>query len=220
MGIVQKIKNKFKKDPILKRRVIGIFVAHIIIGLAINLLRISLFGNDPFSCMQLGFSKYFEMSYGTCVIIFNLIAIVPIFIIDRSYIQFGTLVNMFLLGPIVDGWYALTLLIYPDIGYISFATRVALLIIGVIVCCYGCSMYMITNLGMGPYDALGWIIEKVSKKKIPFKYARIGIDTVATTTGFIFGSIVGAGTLIMALGTGPLITFFNDSINRALIYGR
>ena len=220
MGIVQTVKNKFKKDPILKRRVIGIFVAHIILGLAIHLLRISLFGNDPFSCMQLGFSKFFNASYGTCVIIFNLIAIVPIFIIARRYIQFGTLVNMFLLGPIVDGWYALNLLVYPDIGDLTFSARVACLIIGVIICCYGCSMYMVTNLGMGPYDALGWIIEEVSKKKIPFKYARIGIDTVSTTTGFVLGSIVGAGTLIMALGTGPLITFFNDNINRALIYKR
>lgn len=220
MGVVQTVKNKFRKDPILKRRVIGIFVAHVIMGLAINLLRISLFGNDPFSCMQLGFSKFFNASYGTCVIIFNLIAIVPIFIIARRYIQFGTLVNMFLVGPIVDGWYALTLFIYPDVAYISFATRVALLIIGVIICCYGCSMYMVTNLGQGPYDALGWIIEEVSKKKIPFKYARIGIDTVATTTGFVLGSIVGAGTLIMALGTGPLVTFFNDYINRPLIYKR
>lgn len=219
MGLVQKIKEKFRQDPILKRRVIAIFVAHVIIGLAINLLRISLFGNDPFSCMQLGFSKVFNVSYGTCVIIFNLIAIVPIFIIDRSYIQFGTLVNMFLLGPIVDAWYAVMISVYPDLGYISFAARVACLIIGVILCCYGGSMYMMTNLGMGPYDAIGWIIEKITNKKVPFKYARMGIDGTATVAGFILGSIVGAGTLIMALGTGPLITFFNE-INRPMIYKR
>ena len=220
MGLVKKIKDKFRRDPILKRRVIGIFLAHIIIGFAINLLRISLFGNDPFSCMQLGFSKAFSMSYGTCVILFNLVAIIPIFLIARSYIQFGTLVNMFLLGPIVDGWYAIMILAYPDLGYISFTARVACLIIGVLLCCFGGSMYMVTNLGMGPYDAIGWIIEEATKKKVPFKYARIGIDSAATVAGFAFGSIVGAGTLIMALGTGPLITFFTDNINRPLIYGR
>ena len=220
MGLVQNIKNKFRKDPILKRRIIGILAAHVIMGLAINLLRVSLFGNDPFSCMQLGFSKVFNASYGTCVIIFNLIAIVPIFIIARRYIQVGTLINMFLLGPVVDGWYAVMNLIYPDFGYISFTARVICMVLGVVICCYGASMYMVTNLGMGPYDAIGWIIEEVSKKKIPFKYARIGIDSAATITGFICGSIVGAGTLTMALGTGPLITFFTDNINRPLIYGR
>lgn len=220
MGIVNKIKTMFSRDPILKRRVIAIFVAHIIIGLAINLLRISLFGNDPFSCMQLGFSKAFSMSYGTCVILFNLVAIIPIFIMDRRYIQFGTLVNMFALGPIVDAWFAVMLFVYPDIGYIAFSTRVICLIMGVILCCFGGSMYMVSNLGMGPYDAIGWIIEDFTKKKVPFKYARMGIDSAATVTGFVFGSIVGAGTLIMAVGTGPLISFFTENINRPLVYGR
>lgn len=218
--MLENIRRKIKQNPVLTRRVIGIFVAHIIIGLAINFLRISLFGNDPFSCMQLGFSKFFNVSYGTCVIIFNLIAIIPIFIIDRSYIQFGTLVNMFLLGPVVDAWYAIMILVYPDLGYISLATRSACLIAGVVLCCYGGSLYMTTNLGMGPYDAIGWIIEKLTKKKVPFKYARMAIDGTATVVGFILGSIVGLGTLIMALGTGPLIIFFTDNINQRLIYGR
>jgi len=169
--------------------------------------------------MQLGFSNFFNASYGTCVIIFNLFAIVPIFLIDRSFIQFGTLVNMFLTGPIVDAWYVIMLKIYPDFIALTMTGCSICLIAGVIICCYGCSMYMVSNLGMGPYDAIGWIIEKVSRKKIPFKYARIGIDTVSTSTGFILGSIVGLGTLIMALGTGPLVTFFNG-INRQLIYQR
>lgn len=215
MGIIQRL----KRDKVLQRRIFFILLAHVIIGLAINLLRVSLFGNDPFSCMQLGFSKFFNASYGTCVIIFNLIAIIPIFLIDRSYIQIGTLINMFILGPVVDGWYWIMIHVYPDLGYISMLARIVCLVLGVVICCFGASMYMVTNLGMGPYDAIGWIIEKLTKKKVPFKYARMGIDGTATVVGFIFGSIVGVGTLVMALGTGPLITFFNDNINKQLVYG-
>lgn len=218
MELVNKAKKMFRRDPILKRRVIGIFVAHIIIGFAINLLRVSLFGNDPFSCMMLGFSGVTGMSYGTCVILFNLAAIIPIFIIDRSYIQFGTLVNMFILGPVVDGWFAIMTYIYPDIVSLSLAMRVVCLIAGVVLCSFGGSMYMCTNLGMGPYDAIGWIVEKKTNKKIPFKYARIAIDSSATIAGFICGSIVSLGTFTMALGTGPLVVFFTDNINRKLIY--
>ena len=211
--------KQLKRDRLLQRRIFFILLAHVILGLAVNLLRIALFGNDPFSCMQLGFSKFFNVSYGTCVIIFNLIAIIPIFLIDRSYIQIGTLINMFMFGPIVDALYVVMSMIYPDLGYISFAARVACLILGVLVCCYGASMYMVTNLGMGPYDAIGWIIEKLTNKKVPFKFARMGLDGTATVVGFLFGSIVGVGTLIMALGTGPLIVFFTDTINRRLVYG-
>lgn len=214
------IRKKFRNNPILKRRVIAIFAAHVIMGFSIDLLRFSLFGNDPFSCMQLGFSNEFDLTYGTCVLIFNAFAIIPIFIIDRSFIQFGTLVNMFLTGPVVDIWYVIMLAIYPDFAFLTFGGRVACLLIGVVICCYGVSMYMMSNLGMGPYDAIGWIIEKISKKKIPFKYARIATDATATFTGFIFGSIVGLGTLIMACGTGPLVNFFNENITRPMIYKR
>lgn len=215
MGIIQRL----KKDKLLQRRLFFILLAHVILGLAVNLMRISLFGNDPFSCMQLGFSKLFNVSYGTCVIVFNLIAIIPIFIIDRSYIQIGTLVNMFMFGLIVDVWYVIMAMIYPDLGFLTLLPRIICLVIGVVLCCFGASMYMTTNLGMGPYDAIGWIIEKVTKKKVPFKYARMALDGTATVVGFLLGSIVGLGTLIMALGTGPLIVFFTENINKQLIYG-
>ncbi len=215
MGIIQRL----KRDKLLQRRLFFILLAHVILGLAVNLMRISLFGNDPFSCMQLGFSKLFNVSYGTCVIVFNLIAIIPIFIIDRSYIQIGTLVNMFLFGLIVDVWYVIMAMIYPDMGYLTLLPRIICLVIGVVLCCFGASMYMTTNLGMGPYDAIGWIIEKVTKKKVPFKYARMALDGTATVVGFLLGSIVGLGTLMMALGTGPLIVFFTENINKQLIYG-
>ena len=215
MGIIQRL----KKDKLLQRRIFFILLAHVILGLAVNLMRISLFGNDPFSCMQLGFSKFFNASYGTCVIIFNLIAIIPIFIIDRSYIQIGTLINMFLFGLIVDAWYVIMAMIYPDLGYLTLLPRIICLIAGVVICCFGASMYMTTNLGMGPYDAIGWIVEKLTNKKVPFKYARMALDGTATVVGFIFGSIVGVGTLVMALGTGPLIVFFTENINKQLVYG-
>lgn len=219
MGLIDKARKMFRRDPVLKRRVIGIFIAHIIMGLGVNLLRVSLFGNDPFSCMMLGFSGTFGMSYGTLVVMFNLIAIIPIFILDRSYIQFGTLVNMFMFGPIVDAWFAVLIYFFPALANLALFGRVMCLIAGVVICCFGASMYMTTNLGMGPYDAIGWIIEKKTNKKVPFKYARIGIDSASTITGFIFGSIVSLGTFTMALGTGPLVVFFTENINKKLIYG-
>ena len=220
MGIIDRIKKKFKQDPILKRRLIAILVAHVILGFGVNLLRVSLFGNDPFSCMMLGFSNTTGMSYGTLVICFNLIAIIPIFIIDRSFIQIGTLINMFMFGPIVDIWFAALIYFFPGIVSLSLAGRIIALIVGVVVLCFGASMYMCTNLGMGPYDAIGWIVEKLTKKKVPFKYARIVLDSISTVTGFIFGSIVSLGTFTMALGTGPLVVFFTDNINHKLVYGK
>lgn len=38
-----------------------------------SLLRLSLFGNDPFSCMNLGYSLLTGLSFGSCVSIFNIL---------------------------------------------------------------------------------------------------------------------------------------------------
>ena len=39
------------------------------------------------------------------------------------------------------------------------------------------------------------------------------IVAVAVIIGFLLGSLVGIGTVVMALGMGPLINFFNKHIN-------
>ena len=37
--------------------------------------------------------------------------------------------------------------------------------------------------------------------------------STAVIIGFLLGSLVGIGTVVMALGMGPLINFFNKHIN-------
>ena len=98
--------------------------------------------------------------------------------------------------------------------------RVMLLIAGFSVCCFGVSFYMAAELGMGPYDALGWIVETRTTGRIPFARARIALDCTTTAIGFICGSIVGLGTLLMACGTGPFVSFLMRHVSRPLLYGR
>ena len=209
--------NRAVLQKFFKRRLVAILAAHVIMGFSITLLRFSLFGNDPFSCMQLGYSNVSGLSYGTCVLIFNAIVIGPIYILDKSYVQLGTVINMLLTGPIVDIWYW-CLSVFTTLTEPTMFTRIVLLISGVIICCLGVSLYMMSHLGMGPYDAIGWIVAARSKGKFQFRSARVMIDTCAVAIGFICGSIVSIGTLIMASCTGPLVSFFNEYVSVPLIY--
>ena len=207
-----------KNSSHLGRRVPAILGAHILMGFAVVLMRLSLFGNDPFSCMNLGYAGVSGLSYGTCVIIFNLALIIPVALLDRSYLRFGTLINMFMLGIIADFWYALLgpLAIFAEP---SLPLRGLLLASGVVLTCLSCSLYMSSRLGMGPYDAIGWILSERSGGKVPFRVVRILIDACAVTIGFTCGSIVSLGTLVIACGTGPLIEFFNQKVSLPLLYG-
>ena len=218
MEMTGKICMEEKASSRLGRRVPAILAAHVVMGFAVVLMRLSLFGNDPFSCMNLGYAGVSGLSYGTCVIIFNLALIIPVALLDRSYLRFGTLINMFMLGIIADFWYALlgplTIFVEP-----SLPLRGLLLASGVVLTCLSCSLYMSSRLGMGPYDAIGWILSERSGGRVPFRVVRILIDACAVTIGFACGSIVGLGTLVLACGTGPLIEFFNQKISLPLLYG-
>ncbi len=122
-------------------------------------------------------------------------------------------------GIIADFWYALLgpLAIFAEP---SLPLRGLLLAGGVVLTCLSCSLYMSSRLGMGPYDAIGWILSERSGGRIPFRVVRILIDACAVTIGFACGSIVGLGTLVLACGTGPLIEFFNQKVSRPMLYGK
>lgn len=217
--MTSELRMEEKASSRLGRRVPAILGAHILMGFSVVLMRLSLFGNDPFSCMNLGYAGVSGLSYGTCVILFNLALIIPVALLDRSYLRFGTLINMFMLGIIADFWYALlgpmAIFTEPDLPL-----RVLLLTGGVVLTCLSCSLYMSTRLGMGPYDAIGWIISERSGGRVPFRIVRVLIDACAVTIGFACGSIVGLGTLVLACGTGPLIEFFNQKVSLPLLYGK
>ncbi len=219
MGMTESVRWEGQKESFMSRRIAAIIGAHVAMGFSVVLMRFSLCGNDPFSCMNLGYASVSGLSYGACVIIFNLLLILPVLWLDRSYIRVGTLVNMFLLGIIADFWYAMLapLAVFSEP---SLLLRGLLLLSGVLLTCLACSFYMSSRLGMGPYDAIGWILAARTNGRMSFRTVRVLIDICAVTIGFACGSIVGLGTLVLACGTGPLIEFFNKKISQPLLYGR
>ena len=181
-----------------------------------SLLRLSQFGNDPFSCMNLGFSLVSGLSFGTCLSIFNVFALVLLFFFGRRYISIGTWIYLFGLGPMADLSYNL---LAPGltVGADDLIGRSLLLSFGILISTFGVALYMCSAIGLGPYDAISWIVEDRTKGRVPFRYARIALDSTAVIIGFVFGSIVGLGTLIMACGTGPLISFHSRHFVRPIL---
>ncbi len=190
--------------------------ALLLMAFSTTLLRLSQFGNDPFSCMNLGFSLVSGLSFGTCISIFNVLALVLLILWGRSYINVGTWLYLFGLGPLADLSYMLFapfLTVGPD----AMLARSLLLAAGIFVSAFGVSLYMCSAIGIGPYDAISWIVENHTHGRIPFRYARITLDSISVIVGFVFGSIVGIGTLIMACGMGPLISFNSRHFSQPLL---
>lgn len=176
----------------------------LILGFSISLLRYSALGTDPYTTMNLGVSKTLNMSFGTYQLIVNSLLFILMLTYQRNKIGIGTVVNMVMVGFISDFFFPLVNQALPVNDDITF--RLWITIMAVFLACIGISMYMESELGIAPYDALtNIVIDGVKKVKVPFFAARMIIDITAVTIGFTFGAIIGIATMLLAFLTGPIV---------------
>ena len=190
------------------------------IGVAVACYRLSLFGVDAFTCMNLGVSGFLRVGFGTWQLLVNLCILVFVFFLGRENIGLGTVVNMVFVGYIADFlcWLALEILgLHADL-----AARIAFLAVGSLFAALGCALYMAAELGVSPYDSVAILLEKQTKGKLPFRTARVLSDVTCVALGVAFcllgkndlREIVGLGTILNALFNGPLIQFFKGLLDR------
>lgn len=198
-----------------RRRLIMTVVGVCVTGIAAGMLKQAAFGVDPYQSMCNGLHNVIPMSFGTLYMLINLVTLIVVFFLNKHYIGIATLINMFLLGYIIDGTEMLLMSIVPDP---SFGMRVFYLIAGVIVVCFAASLYFTADLGVSTYDAIA--LHLAAKKVGPFRVIRIATDCLCVLCGFLLRWMPGVGTIIMALGTGPLISFFGDHFAKPMLYGK
>ncbi|HHX61442.1 MAG TPA: hypothetical protein GX707_12140 [Epulopiscium sp.] len=197
------------------RRIIMTICGVLIAGFSVGMFKFSNFGMDPFQVFAHGAWSHMPIGYGTFYTILNLLMLVMIFILDRHKIGLGTVINIFLLGYVVE---FSSLFFNTQIPNPTLGTRILFLIIGVIILCFGSSLYFIGDLGVSTYDAVALIMS--DRKVARFQYCRIGTDLICTSIGFMLGATVGVGTLVTAFFMGPIISFFNNRISIPLRYGK
>ncbi len=205
----------FTFSPENRRRILMTLVGVLTTGFSVGMFNFSHFGVDPFQVFSFGVWKHTSLGYGTFYTVTNLLMLIVVFFVDRSKIGLGTMINIFLLGYMVQfsSWLFTTLIPEP-----LLIQRIVLLLVGIILLCFGSSLYFTANLGVSTYDAVALIM--ADKKVAPFAYCRISTDLICTITGVMLGATAGVGTLITAFFMGPVIAFFNKTVAVPLRYGK
>jgi len=197
------------------RRILMTVFGVLIAGFSVGMFNFSAFGMDPFQVFAHGIWRHVPIGYGTFYSILNLILLIVIFLIDRRKIGLGTVINIFLLGYVVQfsSW-----LFETGIPSPTLVQKVLFLIIGIIVMCFGSSLYFTGDLGVSTYDAVALILSE--KKVARFQFCRIGSDLICSVLGYFLGATVGIGTIFTAFFMGPIIAFFNRKVSVPLRYGK
>lgn len=186
MGGIQKMQER-------TRRIFMTIVGVLICGFSVGMFNFSTLGLDPFQVFTHGiFMALPEGSPG-----------------------FGTVINIFLLGYVVEYSSLLFEWLLPNP---SLVVRFIFLILGIIIMCFSSALYFTADMGVSTYDAVSLIVSE--KKKWKFQFCRISSDLFCTIVGFAFGATVGIGTVVTAFFMGPLIAFFNRTVAEPMRYGK
>ncbi|MEZ5218021.1 MAG: hypothetical protein R2715_15875 [Ilumatobacteraceae bacterium] len=152
-------------------------------------------GLAPWDVFHQGASERLGLSIGTVIEGVGLLLLL-LWIPLRQRFGIGTLLNALEIGIVVD--LVLPRLHTPD----PLVGRLALLLGGMAVIALGSGLYIGSGLGSGPRDGLmvglherfGWSIQR----------SRTLVEVAALTLGIALGGSTGLGTVVFALGIGPM----------------
>ncbi len=188
-------------------RLPGLLVGLISFGLGIALMVQAGLGLGPWEAFHQGIGRLTGQELGTISIVLGL----PILALwwplgERPGI--GTLLNVLLIGTATNVGIA----VFPSPVAAGVAAQVGMMLSGVVVIGIGSGLYLAADLGAGPRDGLmtgihhrfGWSIRR----------ARTVIELTVLVAGFLLGGTIGVGTLVFALGIGPLVQVFLGVFDR------
>ncbi|WP_449603902.1 YczE/YyaS/YitT family protein [Paenibacillus sp. Marseille-Q9583] len=200
-----------------KKRLLIMIIGNVFLGMGISIFKLSGMGNDPFSGMVMALADCIGMTYANFLILLNLILFVIEYITGRKFIGAGTFVNAILLGYIATFFHSNWLSLFGEPQLLW--QRVVIVAIGVVVCSFGVSLYQTSKVGVAPYDSLSLIMRE-KFPKISYFWHRMFTDALSALICFLAGGIVGLGTLVSALGLGPIIHFFDVNFTEKLLAKR
>ena len=183
---------------------IGLTIAH----LGVTLFLLADLGSDPFNVLIQGLYRFLPwpgfMTHGYVHMGVSFLIILVLLVVDRSYIRIGTLLCMFLGGPIID---VFTILLGGLINAQSaMALRLVALVAGCVILAFGMTIVIQSKAGTGPNDLVAVVISDKTRWK--FGVVRICVDVCFALAGFLLGGTVGLGTIICAFLVGPAAQIF------------
>lgn len=196
----------------------------IITAISVGAFKFAALGVDPFQTFMTGMDALIPIGFGTLYVIINAVLLLFALAFDRHYIGISTLINLFLLGYVVDFTVHLLTVLIPEA---TIVIRVLSFLLGFVFLCLGSSMYMTADLGVSTYDAIALVC--TNKWKLgKFRYIRITTDIACIllgVTAFLvsggsanqISGFLGIGTVLTAFFMGPLIDLFNRKIAQPLL---
>lgn len=185
------------RTPVL-RRLAQLVPGLALFGVAIALMVASDLGTNPWTVFAQGVAERTGASVGTVVALTGLTLLIGFGPLGEP-VGLGTLLNVAIIGPIID---LVLALLGEDHG---IWTRTLFLGLAPPLLGLASGLYLGAGLGPGPRDGLmtAW-----ARRGVPIARARTMIEMSALVVGWLLGGVVGIGTIYFGLTVGFWVRTF------------
>ena len=190
-----------------KKNILLCFIAVFFMGFFLSILVMCNMGTDPYTFMNRSISKNIGWTFGNWQLLLNLILFAFVLVFARKNIGFGTIFNMVLIGYYVDFFTSIWKKL-PEELWANALSRWIIFIIALFCFIISAAVYINSEVGVSPYDAMPLIITDLVKKKTGKEHRviiRICYDFSAVIIGVLFGTMPVVGVVLMTIFLGPII---------------
>jgi uncharacterized membrane protein YczE len=178
------------------RRLPMLLVGLVLFGVGIALMADAGLGLGPWEAFHQGIARHTGLELGTVSIVLG-VPILLMWLPLRERPGIGTLLNIAVIGVATN--LALPVLPQP----VETAAQLLEMALGVLVIGIASGMYLATDLGAGPRDGLMTGLHH--RFGLSIRRARTAVELTVLVAGFLLGGTVGLGTVVFALGIGPIV---------------
>lgn len=198
------------------KRTAIMFLSILLMGFAVSVFSYSGMGVDPFTALNMSISAKLGVGFGLFQMCMNGAILLLVAFTSKKLINLGTVVNMVGVGYVCEFFTSIYDRLLPQ--EISFVSQLIFMALGVFLLSLSASLYFNCNLGVSPYDALGFVME--DNVKIKYKWSRVITDLLCTIVAFALGGPIGIGTVVTAFCMGPIIAFCDVNISKKVLEAR
>jgi len=195
------------------KRLMLMTMSILLMGFAVSVFSYSGMGVDPYTALNMGISEKLGISFGFWQMCINGAILIIVGFLAQKLINVGTIFNMVGVGYVCEFFTSIYNEILPEEN--PLAVRLVLMAAGVFLLSLSASLYFNCNLGVSPYDALGFVMEE--KTKLKYKWCRVATDLVCTISAFAMGGPIGVGTVVTAFFMGPVVSFCDTAFSQKIM---
>lgn len=184
------------RAPRRTRRLTQLMVGLILFGVSMAMMIRAGLGLAPWDVLHSGLAERTGLSFGT-VVIGASVLVLALWVPLRQQPGLGTVANAIVVGVSADA--ALAVMAAPS----AVSGRVLVLAAAVALNALAGALYIGAQFGPGPRDGL--MTGLVRRTSLSVRLVRTGLEVTVLVTGLALGGTAGVGTLVYALGIGPLV---------------